>query len=307
MPELLVMIELSSVGKTFRSGAGPGRKGRVVTAVRDVSLSLEAGLVVGIVGPNGAGKTTLLGLLLGFLEATSGSISIDGLEPRSYVRRHGASYLPERFQLSREWKVRAALRALLSLDGSAHHLDALMDRFELNAVAGAAALTLSRGTMQRVGIAQAVAAPRRLMVLDEPTEGLDPVWRVRFRETLRALRSADRTILIASHDLAEMERLADRVLILNDGTITETVELRPQPGQPSDYTIVLKTPHAAMATLFADARESADASYTVTVADAEDLSARLAALLESGATIVSINPTAALEQRVTRVAQPERL
>jgi ABC-type multidrug transport system ATPase subunit len=161
--------------------------------------------------------------------------------------------------------------------------------------------------MQRVGIAQAVAAPRRLMVLDEPTEGLDPVWRVRFRETLRALRSADRTILIASHDLAEMERLADRVLILNDGTITETVELRPQPGQPSDYTIVLKTPHAAMATLFADARESADASYTVTVADAEDLSARLAALLESGATIVSINPTAALEQRVTRVAQPERL
>lgn len=306
MPNLLAMIELSSVGKTFRIAPGPGRKAGVVTAVRDITLSLDAGLIVGIVGPNGAGKTTLLGLLLGFLEATTGSVTIDGLDPRSYVRRHGASYLPERFQLRREWTVRAALRALLSLDGSAHHLDGLMDQFELNALAGAAAHTLSRGTMQRVGIAQAVAVPRRIMVLDEPTEGLDPVWRVRFRELLRELRSAERTILIASHDLAEMERVADRVLILNNGTLTETVDLRPQEGQPSDFTIVLKAPHAAIATLFADARVAGDAIYTVTVANAEDLSARLAALLESGATVVSVNPTASLEQRITRAAQPER-
>jgi ABC-type multidrug transport system ATPase subunit len=306
MPDVLDMIQLSRVEKTFRITPGPGRKAAVVTAVRDITLSLETGLIVGIVGPNGAGKTTLFGLLLGFLEATSGTLTIDGLEPRSYVRRYGASYLPERFQLRREWTVRAALRALLSLDGATHQLDPLMDQFELNALAGAAAHTLSRGTMQRVGIAQAVAAPRRLMVLDEPTEGLDPVWRVRFRELLRELRSADRTILIASHDLAEMERIADRVLIMNSGTVTETVELRPLDGQPSDYTIVLKTPHAAMSALFADARVSAETNYTVTVANAEDLSVRLAALLESGATILSVNPTAALEQRITRGVQPER-
>lgn len=305
MPGLVVMIQLSSVGKTFRSAPGPGRKAGVVTAVRDISVSLDAGLVVGVVGPNGAGKTTLLGLLLGFLEATSGSVTIDGLEPRAYVRRYGASYLPERFQLRREWTVRAALRALLSLDGSAHLLDDLMDQFDLNALAGSAAHTLSRGTMQRIGIAQAVAVPRRLMVLDEPTEGLDPVWRVRLRELLRELRSAERTILIASHDIAEIERLADRVLVLNNGMITETVELRTQHGQPSDYTIVLKAPHAAVSTLFADARVSDDATYTVTVANVEDLSVRLAALLESGATVVSVSPTA-LEERVTRAAQPER-
>jgi hypothetical protein len=103
-----------------------------------------------------------------------------------------------------------------------------------------------------------------------------------------------------------MERIADRVLIMNSGTVTETVELRPLDGQPSDYTIVLKTPHAAMSALFADARVSAETNYTVTVANAEDLSVRLAALLESGATIVSVNPTAALEQRITRGVQPER-
>ena len=306
MPDLLAMIQLNSVGKTFRIAPGPRRKAGLVTAVRDITLSLDAGLVVGIAGPNGAGKTTLLGLLLGFLEATSGSLTVYGSEPRAYVRQHGASYLPERFQLRREWPVRAALRALLSLDGSAHLLDDLMEQFELTALAGAAVNTLSRGTLQRVGIAQAVAVPRRLMVLDEPTDGLDPFWRVRFRELVRGLRSAERTILIASHDLAELERLADRVLILSNGTVTETVELRPHEGRPSNYTIVLKTPHAAMSTLFADARVLDDATYVVTVANAEDLSARLAALLESGATIVSVNPTATLEERVTQAAQPER-
>jgi len=294
------MIEFDTVSKSFRVPPGPRRKAGVVEAIRAISTTIEKGGITGVVGPNGAGKTTLFALLLGFLEPTSGDIAIDGADPRKYVQRYGANYLPERFQFPRDWSVRAGLRALLGLDGDKQSVDKLIDRFDLQEFAQARALTLSRGTMQRVGIAQAVAAPRNLMVFDEPTEGLDPIWRVRFRELVRTLRSPDRAILIASHDLNEVERIADRALVLRDGAISEIVQLRASAEQPSDYTIVLATPHSEVARLFEKVRTPDQTTYHVSVADARDLSARLAALIESGATIVSVTPSGALEERIVR-------
>jgi len=301
----VVMIKLEEVHKTFRVAPGPGRKARVVEAVRAITVSLEPGTIIGVVGPNGAGKSTLFGLLLGFLEATSGALTIDSLDPRVYVRRHGASYLPERFQLPRDWTLRAAIQALLALDGSDRSADDILAEYDLEPYATAAAHTLSRGTMQRVGIAQALAVPRNLVVLDEPTEGLDPLWRVRFREALRRLRSDERTILVASHDLVEIERIADRALILNNGTITDDIRLRPDHEAARDYAIVLTAPHPAMLEIFPEAQHAGDANYQVSVANAADLSARIGALIEAGAIVVSVNPAADLEQRVTRAAQRE--
>ena len=293
------MIELQNVQKSFRVSPGPGRKAGTVEAVRGITARLDAGSIIGVVGPNGAGKTTLFGLLLGFLEPTQGRIDINGTEPRAYVRTHGATYLPERFQLPRDWTIRAGLHALLRLDGSATSVDELLERYQLTRYATARAHTLSRGTMQRVGMAQAFATPRDLVVLDEPTEGLDPIWRVRLREDVRTLRADGRTILLASHDLAEVERVADQVLVLRGGTITETVDLRAQHETSRDYVIVLTAPHDAVNNLFQNARRTSDATYAVNVQNAADLSARLGALVEAGGTVISVNPAADLEQRVT--------
>lgn len=294
------MIELSEVSKTYGRPARVGR-GPQTAALRDVSLSLAPGGIIGVVGPNGAGKTTLFGLLLGFLEATSGELSIGDLDPRSYVRRHGASYLPERFQLPGAWTVRSALDALLRLGNAEADVDAVLSDWQLTEFADAPAATLSRGTLQRLGIAQALAAPRALVVLDEPTEGLDPVWRVRFRERLAALRAPDRVVLLASHDLAEVERVADRAVVLRDGAVHEIVELRGRAdsAEPRAFVLQLAAEHESVAQLFPDARADG-ATYHITAADTADLNARLAAVIAAGALVLSLGRADSLEDRVTR-------
>lgn len=297
------MIRLDGIGKSFRVAPGPRRRAGVVEALADVTANFEPGEVVGIVGPNGAGKSTLFGLLLGFLEPTSGDLVIDGLDPRSYVRKHGAAYLPERFLLPRDWPIRGALASLLSLDKSNTDVDKLLDDFELTEYAGAPAHTLSRGTLQRVGLAQAFASARKLVVLDEPTEGLDAIRRIRFRERVQQLKSPDRVVFIASHDLAEVERLADRIIILSRGRVTETIEVTSQSAAPQDYALQLAEDHAAVVTLFEDARRSGDASYVIRAASPADLSARIAALIEAGAVLQSVTPSIDLEARVSRAAQ----
>jgi ABC-2 type transport system ATP-binding protein len=300
------MIKLEAAGKTYRTAPGPGRKARTIEAVRDITVALGAGGILGVVGPNGAGKTTLFGLLLGFLEATAGTVTINDLDPRTYVRRSGASYLPERFQLPRDWTIRSALQALLSLDRSTRSPDDILAEYDLTSYANAAAHTLSRGTMQRVGIAQAFAQARDLVVLDEPTEGLDPLWRIRFRESLRQLRAPKRIVLIASHDLVEIERVADRVLIMHEGTISDDLTMRVDDTAQRDYTIVLSGAHAELDRLFTNVRPSGASTYRVTVENVADLNARLAALIDGGGRIVSVTPAEDLEHRVTRATQPER-
>lgn len=298
------MIQLIDAGKTFRVTPGPRRRGGAVAALREVSATIITGEIVGVVGPNGAGKTTLFGLLLGFLEATAGEITVGGLDPRAYVRKHGASYLPERFAIPRDWTVRDALAGLLNLDRTTRSVDDVLAEYELTSVASSSAHTLSRGTMQRLGIAQALASPRSLVVLDEPSEGLDPLWRVHFRESVQKLRDPARVVLLASHDLGEIERIADRVIILHDGAITETIELKRDGDAERDYAIVLRHPHEAMLRVFPSASAIGDASYMVTVADSADLNSRIVALIDAGAAIVSLTPTDGLEERVTRAMRP---
>src|SRR5687768_10223542 len=106
------MIELQEVTKKYRTAPGPNRNARTIDAIRGITLSVPAGTSVGVVGPNGAGKSTLFGLVLGFLRPTTGAITIEGLEPREYLRRNGASYLAERFQLPERWLLRDGLIAL---------------------------------------------------------------------------------------------------------------------------------------------------------------------------------------------------
>jgi ABC-2 type transport system ATP-binding protein len=293
----MTMIEIASLGKTY------GTRRQPVHALRDVTLSVGPG-VWAIVGPNGAGKSTLLGLTLGFLRPSAGSVTIAGSSPGRYLRRHGAAYLPERFRLPPEWPVRDALRTLAGLEGvppreAAARADAAIHRLGLAGHAAVAVGALSRGLNQRLGLAQALLADRDLVVLDEPTEGLDPLWRVRFRDLVADLRAAGRTVLVASHELAEMERIADRAILLEDGRVKDVLEVQGPAGPATRYRLDVDAPAEVLAIAFPDA-DPAARPLIVTVADPAELSHRLGALLAEGGILRAVVPETGLEERVRR-------
>ena len=297
------MIRIEKVSKRFRIAPGPGRQAGVVDALVGVSAEIANGEVLAVVWPNGAGKSTLFSLVLGFLEPTDGEIAIAGEDPRRYMRRHGAGYLPERFRLPTEWSVRDALRGFARLErADVKRADVVVEWFGLGEHASKNINSLSHGMLQRVGLAQALLAQRSLIVLDEPTEGLDAFWRVRFRDVVAEQRKRGATVLIASHDLAELERLADRALVLEGGALREDISLRDRTAVRS-YRLELAEKHPAFGDVFPGARAASQPnSFIVDVSDIADLNRRLAALLDAGASVVSITPADTLEERVTRSA-----
>lgn len=200
------------------------RYGRQV-AVQDVSFTVGAGEVVGLLGPNGAGKSTILRVLACYLPASSGTVRVAGRDvfhEADAVRRQ-IGYMPENNPLYPDLRVREYLRfraRLKGLRGAAgrRRVDAVLEQCGLTDVAGKIIGTLSKGYRQRVGLADALVHEPRLILLDEPTIGLDPHQLRAVRAMIRAL-ARERTILISSHILPEIEATCGRVLILFAGRI----------------------------------------------------------------------------------------
>jgi ABC-type multidrug transport system ATPase subunit len=221
------MIELVDVVKRY---AGPWfLPPRQVRALDGITLRIDAGEAVGVVGLNGAGKSTLVRLLLGYLRPTEGRALIDGVPPRSYVERHGIAYVPEKVAIPGGWTVREAMRAYAMLGQGAEEWDGIdpaLQRLGLSRLADRRVRTLSKGNVQRLGIAQSLLGDRRIMILDEPTDGLDPVWIAELREIIGEWRSAGRgrILVLASHNLAEVERLTDRRILLHNGRVEPGIE-----------------------------------------------------------------------------------
>lgn len=228
------MIEIEGLVKEYR-GTG-GAFARPVRALDGVALRIEPGECVGVVGLNGAGKSTLVRVLLGYARPSRGRVRVEGLPPRAYVERHGVAYVPERVAIPGRWTVLLALRAYAALGGlgseTEDRVDLALHRLGLHLLADRRVSALSKGNVQRLAIAQAILSGRRLMVLDEPTDGLDPVWIARLRELISEWRAEDpaRVVILASHNLAEVERLATRVLAIHRGRVRH--ELVPRPDTP---------------------------------------------------------------------------
>ncbi len=227
------MIQLNDVEKEYRGGLIP-RAGRGVRALDGVTLSARRGEALGLIGLNGAGKSTLLRLLLGYVRPTGGTVTVADLAPRQFAERHGVAYVPEHVRVPGGWTVRGALTAYAMLgevgEDAHERVDRAMERLGLTALAERHVRRLSKGNLQRLAIAQAILGDRQLMVLDEPTDGLDPVWIAELRRIVEEWRAVDagRTLVIASHNLSEVERIADRVLVLHAGRVTG--EVRPEGG-----------------------------------------------------------------------------
>jgi len=195
------------------SGATHRYPGRHQPALADVSLAIGPG-ITGIIGPNGAGKSTLFRLIAGVQEPDSGSVLIDGRKPRSYLSQHAIGLQPEAPAFQEELTVDEFLTGLARLARSEPHFPFGTD--ELRTVRLG---QLSLGQKRRVELAAALAGNTELILLDEPTNGLDPFAVIAFRDAVVASRVGNRTIIIASHHLDELQRIVDHVVLLNQGKV----------------------------------------------------------------------------------------
>jgi len=199
------------------------RSGLPVVALEDLTVEVRPGEIFGFLGPNGAGKSTTIRLLLGFLHATSGSATVLDLDARrdSVAIRARVGYLPGGIALYDSMTGEALLDYLAALYGRpTTRRKELLERFELSAqVLRRPVRDYSRGMRQKIGIVQALQHDPELAVLDEPTEGLDPLMQLAFYSLLDELRAGGQTIFFSSHVLSEVERVCDRVAIVRQGRL----------------------------------------------------------------------------------------
>jgi len=193
------------------------------TALEGIDLEVPAGVVYGFIGPNGAGKTTALRILAGLLNATEGSVTVLGMNVRRHRKAAQAriGFLPGEVRLYGEATGWDNLRLLAALHTLAPHRQAeMIERFELsNEVLERKVRTYSRGMQQKVGIIAAFQHDPPLLILDEPTEGLDPLMQATFVELLEEDAKDGKTVLLSSHALSEVERTCDRMAMVRKGRI----------------------------------------------------------------------------------------
>lgn len=193
-------------------------------ALAGVDLAVPQGELLALVGHNGAGKTTLMKILLGLTRPSAGRVRVFEREPTAggstALRRH-IGFLPENVVFAGGMSGREILRTFARLkDCPLSHVDALLERVGLAHAAAARLRTYSKGMRQRLGLAQALLGTPRLLLLDEPTTGLDPMLRGVFYEILSELQGRGATIMISSHILTELELRSDRIAILNRGRLS---------------------------------------------------------------------------------------
>jgi ABC-2 type transport system ATP-binding protein len=193
----------------------------------DVSMTVHAGEVFGFLGPNGAGKTTTIRTLLDFIRATTGRATVLGLDPRSSSvevhRRVG--YLPGEFAAYEHMTGADYLGYFAALRGGVEQdlVDSLAERLQSDLSVRIA--DLSHGNTQKLGLIQAFMHRPALLILDEPTQGLDPIVQQRFHTLVLEARAAGQTVFLSSHDLPEVERVCDRVGIIRDGRLITVEEI----------------------------------------------------------------------------------
>ena len=218
------MIEVKNLSKKYGSHI----------AVKDVSFTVNDGEVLGFLGLNGAGKSTIMNIMTGYLSMTTGSVSINGydiLSEPSQAKKH-IGYLPELPPLYPDMTVKEYLSFMYDLKKvklpKAPHIEEIVGLVQLKEVYGRLIKNLSKGYRQRVGIAQALLGNPDVIILDEPTVGLDPRQIIEIRSLIHHL-GRNHTVIVSSHILSEIESVCDRIIVINGGNIIAD-------GKPSDLS-----------------------------------------------------------------------
>jgi ABC-2 type transport system ATP-binding protein len=208
------IIEARNICKTYGSQM----------VLKNISLDIEKGSSFAILGPNGAGKTTFVRTLLSLTRVDSGSFRINGKESRDPHSRLGMAYLPEKFTFYPYYTVEEVIKfygKMQRLEGKVllSKLEFALERMNITQIRSQKLKSLSKGQMQRVGIANLMMGNMELLILDEPFSGLDPIGIKDLKTTLEELKKMGKTIFINSHILSEMEQICDEAAIMNMGEI----------------------------------------------------------------------------------------
>lgn len=285
----MLAIEAESVvkvygGRLFGFGA--------IRALSGVDLCLPRGQALGVIGLNGSGKTSLVKSVLGVLQLTSGRMQVLGGQPSDPAIRARIGYLPERLTLPLSWTAQGFLKSVARLKGLSNpRLEAQrqLERVELSPRTGQRIRHFSKGMRQRLGLAASLVGAPDLLVLDEPSDGVDPLGRSTIRRLLSAERDRGAAILLNSHLLSETERMCDRIAILYQGQVAKSGSVAELCGTEGAFRVRFQ---------FADKDQlrtlgffpQTDGSYRTSAASTEELNRKLQTALRAGALLRELRP-----------------
>jgi len=285
-------LEVADLSKSFRSGLLRRR----IRGIEGVSFNVRRGEIFALIGHNGAGKTTTINCLLNLCRPDTGRVRLLGRDHGAREARARVGYLPERPYFFEHLSGRELLRfygRLLDISGADldRQVDLVLAQVGMSESADRRLRTISKGMLQRIGLAQALLGDPDLLILDEPMSGLDPLGRREVRELLRELRSRGRTILLSSHIVPDVEMLADAVGIMKNGRLVKACERR-EIAAGASYLVHARAPGEDPARwpewLREVAPETAGTALRIPAADAENLRRTLEHCHRDGLPVASV-------------------
>jgi ABC-2 type transport system ATP-binding protein len=293
-------IEVRGLRKDYRAGLG----GREVKALSGIDFAVQPGELFGLLGPNGAGKTTTVKILLGLTHATAGSATLLGKQVSDPESRRRVGYLPEGHRFPGYLTARQTLSIFGRMSGVrprdlAMRIPEMLSRVKLSDWADVKVKKFSKGMTQRLGLAAALVHEPEVLLLDEPTDGVDPVGRREIRDLLKAEAAKGRAILLNSHLLSEIELTCDRVAVLRNGALAAmgTVEELTKGEEKKDslkvYRLVASGIDDAVLAAFRETgagAERVNGHFRLAARDPQHLNALIDAARQCGALLTELTP-----------------
>ncbi|HEY0370813.1 MAG TPA: ABC transporter ATP-binding protein [Thermoanaerobaculia bacterium] len=291
---MTTLIEVSGLRKQYRSSF---RK-PLITALDGIDFQVQEGELFGLLGPNGAGKTTTVKILLGLTRATSGTATICGLPVSNPESRRRVGYLPEGHKIPNYLTARQALSIFGRMSGmnsaDIHkRITLLLDQVRMTQWADVRIKKFSKGMTQRLGLACAMIHAPQVLLLDEPTDGVDPVGRREIRDILRAEADRGTAVLLNSHLLSEIERTCDRVAVLRDGKVAAFGSVKDLTQQSALYKMVASPMDDSLVAAFRDTGagvERVNGHMVLSVADVQHLNSLVDQLRSRGGMLSELTP-----------------
>jgi len=299
------IISITNLTKVYKLKRG-GRK----TAVDSLTFEVRPGEIFGFLGPNGAGKTTTIKMLLGFIQPTAGSAEISGISVENPQARINVGYLPEqpyfyKFMTPREIVAMHSSLAGVPRQDRRAQIEQVIELVGLGELASTPISKLSKGQVQRVGLAQSLVGNPQVLILDEPASGLDPLGRRQIRDLLISQRETGKTIFLSSHLLSEIETVCDRVAVLAKGKLMAigTPEEIKQGGTRTTVTTTELTPEIMSEIKAAGGTTRRIEGETVITINTDEVFTVIDSLRKAGLPLLAVTPEQeSLEEAFLRLA-----